>query len=818
MVETVARLRAALVKRYVIDREVGHGGTAVVYLAHDRKHDRPVAVKVLRPDLAAVLGADRFLREIRTVARLQHPHILPLHDSGEAAGFLYYVMPFAEGESLRERLKRESQLPLGDALGIAAEVADALAYAHSHDVVHRDIKPENILLSGGHALVADFGIARAITAAGGERLRDAGVAPSEEHGSVAQFGIAHAMEATGADKLTETGVAMGTPAYMSPEQATAQPRVDGRADTYALSCVLYEMLAGRPPFLGATTQEVLAQHALDPVPPLRTIRPDLPEAVDRTVLRALAKAPADRFSSAAAFKAALVASLTERPRPRRVSRVVWVGVSVLGLSIAGIAVWTRTRGPSAVTARTIAVLPFVNIGGDPGDEYFSDGMSEELITALSNIPGLRVTPRTSAFSFKHKAATAPEIGRGLQVEWLLHGAVRHSADRIRVTTALIFAPRDSQVWAEEYERDARDVFATQDDIARAVVSELQVKLGAAASVPLVKRPTLSTAAHDLYLQGRYFFARRDSASLRRAREYFEQAIARDSSYALAYAGLSDCYSHASVFGYVAPLDIYRKAKAAAQRALALDSTRAEVHTSLGFIALFFEWDWATAARELDRALALNPNHSEAHLFHGWYYLAIGRANDAVNEVREAVRLDPFWPVANIRLADMLYYARRYDEALAQTQRTVDRDSTSPGVRTNLPRINLHLGRCDEALAALAGLPVQTGSQYWGVPGLVSARCGRPDRARADLTQFQADARAGRYVSHYSLAMIYAGLDDRERAFAELDSAYAERSWGMIVLNQEPSFDGLRRDPRFARLVGKVANAPRIAGHGDNRLE
>ena len=774
MAETPARLQAALVARYALDRELGHGGMATVYLAQDLKHGRPVAIKVLRPELAAALGAERFLREIEIAARLTHPHILPLHDSGEANGFLYYVMPYLEGESLRDRLNREPQLPVEEAVRIAREVASALSYAHSHDVVHRDIKPENILLSGGEAVVADFGIARALVAAG-------------------------------ADKLTDTGLAVGTPGYMSPEQAMAEPRIDGRADTYALGCVLYEMLAGHPPFLGTTAQEILARHTLDPVPPLRTIRREVPPAVEQAVLRALAKSPADRFPSAAAFSEALTqvgappsfARLAARP-------AVFVAAGVAAL-VAGYVLLTRRPGSSGDPARSIAVLPFVNIGADPNNEPFSDGMSEELITALAKVEGLRVTARTSAFSFKGKEVDVREIGNKLNVGYVLEGSVRRAGPRLRVSAQLINATTGYHLWSDEYDRDAGDVFAVQDEITRAIVGALRLKLSGAANAALVKPATGNAEAHDLYLQGRYFFAKRDSTSLRKAQDYFERAIADDPSYALAYAGLSDAYSHRAVFGYVPPHDIHAKAKQAVLRALALDSTLVEAHTSLGFIELFLEWDWAAAGREFDRALALDARYPPAHLFRAWYFLATDRMTDAVGEVQTAVRLDPFSLVNNARLASMLYYARRYNEALAQSRRLLEMDSMFFQVRVELARAYLQLGQCDEALAAMKHAPEQaSGAAYFGgVWGWINARCGHPAQALAELNRFRAEAREGRYVSHYSLAIIHAALGDSERAFAQLDSAYVEGTWAMFTLRVEPAFEAMRADPRFARLLKKV---------------
>jgi len=775
--ELLATLRAALANRYAIDRELGRGGMATVFLAQDVKHGRPVAIKVLRREIAAALGPERFLREIEIVARLTHPHILSLHDSGDANGFLYYVMPFVEGESLRDRLNHEPQLPLEEALRISRAVAEALAYAHSHGVVHRDVKPENILLSGETVLVADFGIARALTVAGGENL-------------------------------TETGIAVGTPFYMSPEQAAGQRQIDGRSDVYGLGCVVYEMLAGSPPFSGPSAQAILARHALDPVPPLRTIRPELPAAVDQAVGKALAKAPADRFATAAAFSEAL-AHLDAQPSfAKRVLRGGAFIAGGLAVLVAGYFLLARRpASPSSDEPPSIAVLEFKNVGGDSANEPFSTGMSDELTTALGKVEGLRVLARSGVVRFRGKDSSPQEIGRQLHALYVLDGGVRIGGTQRRVSAQLIDVAKGSEVWSEEYDRDARDrdVFAVQDEITRAIVAALRVHLSGSASAALAKRSTGSPEAHDLYLQGRYFFARRDSASLAKAQDYFGQAIQKDSSYALAWAGLSDAYSHLAVFGYVPPRVVYAKAKAAALRALALDGTLAEAHTSLGFIALFYDWDWPTAGRELDRALALDPRYPDAHLFHAHYFVATNRMDDAINEVQTAVNLDPFSSVNNARLASMLFYARRYDAALAQSRRIMELDSMFQGHvgRAELAHAYLWLGRCAESLAALEGRPGGAVAVWGGLLGYTYARCGRRAQALAELHRLGAEAREGRYVSHYALAMIHAGLGDNEGALTQLDSAYVERAWPMFTLRVDPTFDGLRADPRFERLLKRV---------------
>jgi serine/threonine-protein kinase len=413
--DLLARLRTVLADRYTMDRELGQGGMASVFLAQDQKHHRKVAIKVLKPELAAALGRERFLREIETAAGLNHPHVLPLHDSGEADGFLYYVIPYVEGESLRERLDRERQLPLEDALQVAREVADALSYAHSHNILHRDIKPGNILLSAGHALVTDFGIARAITATGG-------------------------------GQLTEVGALVGTPAYMSPEQVDGSQYIDGRADIYSLGCVLFEMLVGEPPFRGSSLTAVIANRLSSPMPSPRAFRQLVPEAVDAAVRKAMADLPADRFATVAQFAEALGT--------------------------------TRPSGPTlvAVPDRSIAVLPFKNQSSDPESEYFSDGIAEEIINALAQLPGLHVAARTSSFAFKGKGADIAEVGAKLKVATVLDGSVRKAGNRVRITAQLVNVSDGYHLWSERYDSELDDVFAIQDHIARAIAQRFEVML------------------------------------------------------------------------------------------------------------------------------------------------------------------------------------------------------------------------------------------------------------------------------------------------------------------------------------------------------
>ena len=464
MDSTLDRLKTALADRYSIERELGAGGMATVYLAKDLKHDRDVAVKVLRPELAAALGPERFLREIKIAARLQHPHILPLHDSGEVDGFLYYVMPYVKGESLRERLTQHGELPIAEAVKVMREVVDALAYAHEQGVVHRDIKPDNIMLSGRHALVMDFGVAKAVS------------------------------EATGRQALTTAGVALGTPAYMAPEQATADPTMDHRADIYAIGAVGYELLAGRPPFTGNTPQMILAAHVTEAVEPVTKHRGNVPQALNDLILRCLQKKPADRWQSADEMLPELealatpsggVTPIATRPlaavRPARVNNKV-VGIAAAAVVLVAAGVWFTGRGssPTAVppvaagdSVPSIAVLAFADRSPQGDNEYFADGMSEAIMAGLAQV-GMRVAARTSSFSFKGQDASVQTIGEQLNVEYVLEGSVQKAGDRIRVQTSLIKASDGFPVWTQTYNNDLDDIFRVQDQVVSSIVEELQV--------------------------------------------------------------------------------------------------------------------------------------------------------------------------------------------------------------------------------------------------------------------------------------------------------------------------------------------------------
>ena len=723
---------------------------ATVYLARDRKHGRPVAIKVLRGEIATALGPERFLREIEIAAGLTHPHILPLHDSGQVDGFLYYVMPFVEGESLRGRLEREQQLPLEDALQITREVADALSFAHSRDVVHRDIKPENILFQAGHAVVSDFGIARAITAA-----------------------------ASGT--RTEAGIPIGTPGYMSPEQAAAELHLDGRSDVYSLGCVLYEMLAGGPPFTGPTPQAVLARHSLDPVPALRTVRQAVPLAVEQAVMKALEKMPADRFTTATEFADALRTPPAGRPAP----------------------------APAA--AKSIAVLPFANLSPDPENEYFSDGITEEIINALGHLPGLHVAARTSSFAFKGKSTGIGEVGARLRVATVLEGSVRRAGSRVRITAQLVNVADGYHLWSERYDRELDDIFAIQDAIARTIAHRLELALAGPAGDLLVTPPTENLVAYQLYLKGRYFWNQRGSG-LAKALDCFQQALLLDERFALAHAGVADAYTLLAFYGFRPPRDVMPRAKAAAQRALALDDALAEAHCSMGFIHLVYDWDWAAAERELRRAIALNPRYVLARYWYASLCTSKGRYDESITEDERAVEMEPLSVFTNTHLAWMLLTARRPARAIEQLHKAIELDPHFALAHWLLGCADAFESQWEDALAEFK-LAVELSHRLpWMVAALAVAyaEAGRTEEARRLLEELR--GRASReHVRAVSLAGIYSALGQTDEAFVWLERAYEERDVAFAFFRGNlpaTAFMGvatrnLMSDPRYQVLLRKI---------------
>ncbi|MEO5589250.1 MAG: protein kinase, partial [Gemmatimonadaceae bacterium] len=610
--EVQEKLTKALEKRYSISNEIGRGGMATVYLAQDIRHGRDVAVKVLHPDLASALGTDRFLREIRLAARLNHPHILPLFDSGEADGFLFYVMPFIEGESLRDRLNREGQLTIEDGLAIARSIAGALDYAHRNKIVHRDIKPENIMLNEGEAMVMDFGIAKALTAAG-------------------------------ADTLTQIGMVVGTPAYVSPEQAAGEVDIDGRSDQYSLGCVIYEMLTGERPFTGPTAQSVLQKRFIDPVPSLQKVMDNVPDEIEAALSKALCQDPAGRFFTSSEFARALVPLTVTTP--------------------------ASTPVPDGVQAvKSIAVLPLTNTSADPENEYFTDGMAEEIINALSKIKSLGVASRTSTFAFKGTTEDIREIGKKLEVQAVLEGSVRTMGNKIRVTAQLINVSTGMQLWSDRYDRELEDVFAIQDEIAQNIVKALRVVLSDDEKRAIEKAPTEKVEAYDYYLRGRKFFHQHRRTSLEFARKMFTRAIEVDPNYARAYAGIADCCSILYMY-FDARESNLKQADKASQTALDLDPELAEAHSARG-LSYSLGKHYEEAHKEFEIAMKLDPKLYEAPYFYGRACLAQGKSTEAAPLFEKAAGLRPEDYHATTFLAGAYTAQGRIGEANKASHRAV----------------------------------------------------------------------------------------------------------------------------------------------------
>ncbi|MEP7347884.1 MAG: protein kinase, partial [Gemmatimonadaceae bacterium] len=634
------RLQAALGDAYDVVRELGGGGMSHVFLAVERRLNREVVIKLLPPDLVAGVSLDRFNREIQLVARLQHPHIVPVLSAGEADGVPFFTMPFVAGSSLRELLRAGTPLGTTDAVHILREVATALAYAHAQGIVHRDIKPDNVLLSGGAAMVTDFGVAKAISSAR-ERATPAG----------------------GGGTLTMLGTSLGTPTYMAPEQTAGDPATDHRADIYSFGIMAYELLVGTPPFAGRSPAAMLAAQMAEVPPPVSASRPDTPIPLVDLVARCLEKDPARRPQTAAeivqALDQALVSSAgvmpsyTSSQAPTRgdanvaLSSAVGGGRRALTLGVlaflvvavgAGGFLLSRQRSAApaadATDARSIAVLPLENVGGGEEDRYFSDGMTDEISSALSKVPGMRVASRTSVFALHRKGMDAREIARTLNVANVLEGTVRRAGDRLRVSTQLTNAHDGLSLWSESYERRMADVFQVQDDIAGSIAGALRLTLGERPSPNGPRRGTADLAAYDLYLRGRFFWNQRGAVALQRAAGYFEQAIARDPKYAQAHAGLADALGLLPIYGTTPADSAYPLARAAVERALALDSTLAEAHTTLGLI-LKSTGKWDSAGAAFRRALALDSTYATAHQWYSENLIITGRPAEAVVELTRA---------------------------------------------------------------------------------------------------------------------------------------------------------------------------------------
>jgi serine/threonine-protein kinase len=768
------RLSSALADRYDIERELGQGGMATVYMARDLKHRRDVALKVLLPELAAALGADRFLREIETTANLRHPHILPLYDSGDADGFLYYVMPLVEGESLRARLERDKQLSVDDALTITREVADALGYAHARGLVHRDVKPENILLEAGHAVLADFGIARALSEAG-------------------------------ADRLTQTGVSIGTPTYMSPEQAAGDEEVDQRSDLYSLGCVLYEMLGGQPPFTGPTAEAVARQHLIAEPAPITNLRSTVPDAVAEAVTRALAKSAADRFDTAARFLEALSAKDVAAPPagagagPPRARAVLIAAAAIIVV----VAAWVGSRalrpaGAPGGSVERIAVLPLDNQTGDSTQSFFANGMTRELIGVLTDVD-VRVLGYRAVTAYAHSTLSAAEIARELEVDALVTGAVMQAGEVVRVAAELTDPETNENLWSKTFSRAAPDVVTLQHEIALEIARGIRARLSPDQERFLGAAPPVDPRAYAQYLLGQEQLNIRTPESIRRSVAYLEGSIAQDSTLGPAWATLALANAMGFFYGAI-PADSARDATVhATDGALALDPTLGDALIARGLMRFLMDWDFIGAAEDLRLGMAGNPT-TLAQAFYTYFPWGTAQPVEATRAVLRILDVEPTTAQWQGDAAWIRWAAGDSAEARAYALRAIELDSTFAEPYIVLGFTDADGGDAPAARRARARA-AQLAPDYplnAVLEGYVLARARDTVGARRILQELE---REGQLANR---ALVHAALGEKDAMYElferSIDAREPEALW---YLNAHPALRPLRLEPRYQELLARM---------------
>ena len=775
---------------YTIERELGGGGMSRVFLATETQLDRKVVIKVLPENVAAGISAERFRREIQLAAKLQHSHIVPVLTAGEVLGRPYFTMPFIDGESLRQRLDRVGELPLAEGLRLLREVASALAYAHKHGLVHRDIKPDNVMIGDEFALVTDFGVAKALNASAVD-----GAAPVVTTGSII----------------------IGTPAYMSPEQATADPSVDHRADIYSFGILAYEVLTGSTPFQGRSTQALLAAHAIEAPEPILNRRPNLAPWLATIVMRCLEKRPADRPQSGAELFHLLQQSdeLTRsgsmlQPPATGMSRRVKYSLAVVAVLAAAAVIYalmprgTATAGDGEI--RSVAVLPLVNVGGTSQDEYFSDGMSDELANALNKIPGLRVASRTSSYTFKgRKDVDVGEIGRRLNVEAVLEGTVRRAGGRLRVTGQLTSTRDGLSLWSDSYERTTNDIFAVQEDIARSIASALEVRLAQKDGPAKLSSGTQNVTAYDAYLRGRYFWNARGVDNLRRAITHFNNAIESDPSFARAHAARAMVYALLPQYTDNPPADALERTRADAARALALDSTLAEPHTALALASVNI-WEWDNAEKSYIKAINLEPSYPTAHQWYGELLYNTSRLDSSIAETRRARNLDPLAPILAAALGYSLYLTGRYDESLVEFKRGLEVAPDLGVLHSVTAFSHLFAGHAAEARKEME-IAVRNDPELLGRKGqlaYVYAHTGERQKALDLLEQMRRDGSESR--NQVAFALVYIALGETDRALSLLEEAVRRRDDELLTAASpldDPVYAPVRNHPRFLKILEQM---------------
>lgn len=742
--------------RYEIIEELGKGGMGRVYRALDKELNEKIALKLIKPEIAKdKKSIERFRNELKTARMVSYKNVCRMFDIGEEKGAYFITMEFIRGEDLKSLIRKMGQLSAGQAAAIARQICEGLTEAHKLGVVHRDLKPQNIMIdTHGIARIMDFGIARSLEAKG----------------------------------ITGAGVMIGTPEYMSPEQVEGK-EVDQRSDIYSLGIILYEMLTGQVPFRGDTALSIAVQHKTESPSDPSAVDPQIPENLSRIVLKCLEKDKAQRYKSIEILHSDLIEieegmpSTMKGPTPK------------------------EFKTPTTFKEKwknSIAVLPFTNMSADPEQEYFCDGIAEELINALTQIKDLRVVARTSAFSFKGKDVDIEEIGKKLKVDKVLEGSVRKAGNLLRITAQLINVEDGYHLWSERYDRDLEDVFAIQDEVTLAIVDHMKVKLLGKEEKKLKKQPTDNPEAYQLFLKGWYFWEKRTSEGYKKAKEFYNKSIQIDPEFALPYAGLASLYTTLGVYGLRRPRDVFPKAKTLNDKALEIDNNLALAHRINGSVSLFYDWDWPAAERSYKKAMEINPGDAFAHWIYAHYLCYMGRFHEAIREMKIAVNLDPLSLVINCDMGRIYYCARRYDESMKWYRKTLE-------IEPNYGMAFYHIGltyiaqenykEAEKCFIKTIGL---TGGLPWAVSLLsyVYSKLGKRKEAE-NLIQELHNRSTKEYIHPSCFAITYLGLQDFDKAFEYWNEAYEERDAVLCMIKVLPEFDPFRSDLRFDELLERM---------------
>jgi serine/threonine protein kinase/Tfp pilus assembly protein PilF len=735
-----------LASRYQIIEELGRGGMGSVYKVLDNELKEFAALKLLKPEIAAdEKTIERFRNELKLARKISHKNVCRMYHLSKRENTYYITMEYVAGEDLKSLMRKIGQLPVAKAISIIKQVCEGLAEAHKLGIVHRDLKPQNIMIDKeGNALIMDFGIARSLS------TKD----------------------------ITVEGVMIGTPEYMSPEQVEGR-KTDQRSDIYSLGVVFYEMVTGTVPFEGETTLSIAMKHKNEtPINP-REFNALVSEDLSQLILRCMEKDKERRFQEANELLSELNKMGIESPEIKKPSETKWKS--------------------------SIAVLPFTDLSPQKDQEYFCDGLSEELINALTKIKDLRVVARTSAFSFKGEKVDVREIGKKLDVEAVLEGSVRKSGNRLRITSQLINVADGYHLWSEKYDRDMEDIFTIQDEVTLAIVDTLKVELLGAEKIELIKRHTEDIEAYNLNLKGRHYVKRFTKEGLQKGLESFQQAIAKDPKYASPYIGIATYYINLGFWNFVPPKQAFPKAKEAAEKALEIDDSLGEAHSALGFEKMLYEWDWDGAERDHKRALELNPSNASSRISYAHYLWILGRFEEALEESTRAQELNPLSRNVPQTKATILMTMRQYDRAIAEYKALLEISPDYYTARFWLAFPYAFKGMHDEAIAAIEEAMAVSGRAaplMWTAKGFIYSITGKKDEAKKTLDQMLEQSKKS-YIAPWMIAAVYIGLGERDKAFEWIEKAFEERDHWLIYFKVSPIVDNLRSDPRFPTILKRM---------------